>query len=376
MSNTPESLNTTDVSEKNRIKVSDIVALVIACVIAGFLIKIPDLFNICLSDDQFYCRFGGWIVFFGLSLYLLMRKDVFELKYRIISFFAFLIPGLYMLMINPIGKSPSMNLAYLHMPLLMWCFFGMIHMNFELSDKAKRIGYLRFNGDLLALGAVILLAGVLLAGLTIGLFEAIGMKIEEFYIKYIVLWGLVSAPIVATFIIRNFPSVTNKIAPLIAQLFSPLVLITLIIFLTSIPFSGKDLYNDRSFLLVFNMMLLGVMALVVFSVTETSLNRKNRFMEVTLFLLTIAALLIDAYALSAIGYRIASFGFSPNKFAVLGSNVLIFLNLVLILVDLIRVNFRKASIERVENTIAFYLPVYFLWTLIVVFTFPLIFGMK
>jgi len=33
--------------------------------------------------------------------------------------------------------------------------------------------------------------------------------------------GLVSAPIVATYIIRNFPVITNRIAPIIAGHFQP-----------------------------------------------------------------------------------------------------------------------------------------------------------
>ena len=64
-------------------------------------------------------------------------------------------------------------------------------------------------------------------------------------IDYIIIWGLVSASIVATYIISKFPHIANKIAPIITNLFSPLVLITLVIFLISIITTGKDPYNDR-----------------------------------------------------------------------------------------------------------------------------------
>jgi len=60
----------------------------------------------------------------------------------------------------------------------------------------------------------------------------------------------------------------------------------------------------------------------------------------------------------------------------MGSNILILGNLILIIIDLYKVNFRKASIREVELTIAKYLPVYLIWILFVVFVFPLIFGMK
>jgi hypothetical protein len=84
----------------------------------------------------------------------------------------------------------------------------------------------------------------------------------------------------------------------------------------------------------------------------------------------------DLIALSAIFYRLGTFGITPNRLAVLGSNILILGNLILIFIDLFKVNFKKALIREVELTIAKYLPVYLIWILFVVFGFPLIFGMK
>lgn len=361
---------------KIHIKGRDIVALLSACLITGFLIKIPNIFNIGITDDLFYRKFLGWILFAGLTLYAVIRGDVRKKSNLLIVFFSFLLPGLYMLALTPNAESNSINLAYMHVPLLMWGFYGMVRMDFDMHDKAVRIDYLRYMGDVLVFSAIILAAGVVLTMLSIALFEAIGMSIQEFYIQYIVVWGLASAPIVSTFIVNNFPQVKNKLAPIIAFIFSPLALITLLFFLVNLPFSGKDLYNDRSFLLVFNIMLLGVMALIVYTCSGLPTERKNTFMKVNLLLLTFVALLIDAYALSAIGFRILAFGPSPNKVAVLGSNLLIFVHLILILIDLIRVNRKKAAFEKVLTNVSAYLPLYFLWTILLVFTFPLIFDMK
>jgi hypothetical protein len=95
-----------------------------------------------------------------------------------------------------------------------------------------------------------------------------------------------------------------------------------------------------------------------------------------LFALSIVTVIIDLVALSAIFYRLSAFGMSPNRLAVLGSNILILGNLVLIIIDLYKVNFKKALISEVELTIAKYLPVYLAWIIFVVIGFPLIFGMK
>ncbi len=117
-------------------------------------------------------------------------------------------------------------LAYIHLPLMLWCLYGLILVNFKIKDQARLMDYLRYNGDLVVLFALIALSGMLLTGLTLGLFSTIDFDIEQIYFQYVVLWGAVAAPIVATFIIRHYPTVTEKIVPVIATLFSPLVLLT------------------------------------------------------------------------------------------------------------------------------------------------------
>jgi hypothetical protein len=194
--------------------------------------------------------------------------------------------------------------------------------------------------------------------------------------EYIAICGLVSAPIVATYIIQNYPALTNKFAPIIANIFSPLVLITLVIYLVTIPLSGKSPYSSRDILIIFNLMLLGVMGIIIFSISETSQNKKQRFNQMILFLLSLVTLIIDLVALSAIFYRLYIFGISPNRLVVLISNLLIFVNLVMIMVDLYKVISGKAGIEKVELTISRYLPLYAIYTFLIVFAFPLIFGMK
>ncbi|MFA6334836.1 MAG: hypothetical protein WCX48_04670 [Bacteroidales bacterium] len=353
-----------------------VLAMILTCVISSFLIEIPKIFSVDLKSFSFYEKNAALIVFFGLSVFSLWLNSAFSNRKLIYLLLAFTLPAIYVNLLPSGDDSSSINLVYIHLPLLLWAIYGVVFINFDMRDKAGRIGYIRYNGDLAVVTGLILIAGAILAGVTISLFEVLDLKIEKFYMDYIALCGLVSAPVVAAFIIDTYPMASSKIVPIIAHIFSPLVLFTLVIYLIAIPFSGKDPYNDRDFLLIFNLMLIGVMAIVVFSVSETITGKRNRFNESVLMLLAFVTLVIDLIALSAILYRLGEFGISPNRIAVLGSNILIFANLALILVDLFRVNFKKSAINIVENTISRYLPVYLVWILIVVFAFPLIFGMK
>jgi hypothetical protein len=353
----------------------DIIILISACLVSVFLIRIPDIFNIA-DTDIFYMKNAGIIVFFGLTIYVTWINKVTEIRKLLTILISFLILAVYVNLLPSVNESDSINLVFIHLPLLVWSIFGLVYIDFDLSDKGKRTGFIRYNGDLAILMAIIAIAGGILTAITIGLFDAIGINIESFYMENVVIAGVVSVPIVATYITKYYSVLTNKIAPVIASIFSPLVLLTAMVFLAALAIAGKDPYSDREFLLVFNVMLLGVMAVIVFSISETSTAGKQKFNEMILLALSVFTVIIDLIALSAIFYRLGTYGITPNRLAVLGSNILILVNLILIIIALYKVNFRKTLIGEVELTIARYLPVYLVWIVFVVFFFPLIFGMK
>jgi hypothetical protein len=353
----------------------NVLFVVIASLFTGFLIKLPQLFDISYKY-LFYEKNAGLIVFFGLSLFLFLTKKKLNKQNIIISALILIISALYVNILSYNNESQTINLIYIHLPLLLWCLYGLIYIDFDLKDKLKRMNFIRHNGDIAILSAIILTAGIVLTLVTLGLFSAIDLDINEIYFDYVVVIGIVSSPIVSTYIVKKYPFVTNKIAPIIANIFSPLVLITLVIYLLSIVITGKDPYNDRDFLMIFNIMLLGVMAIILFSVTETAINKKRNFSYIALLILTTITLLVDLYALSAILYRLGEFGFTANRIAVLGSNLLIFGNLVLIIIELYKVIIKKGDIKNVEFKIASYLPIYIVWTLFIIIILPLIFGYK
>jgi len=353
---------------------NELLPMLAGCLLAALLVKIPLLAGFDPDEETFYAKHIGIIVFAGLSLYLFLAGKDKNWLQGVVVLLVFALSALYINLLPPSKGSDTVVLAYIHLPLMLWCFYGLVFIGFDRKDTARRIGYIRYNGDLAILTALILIAGAIFSGITIGLFSAIDMNIEDLYMENVALVGLVAAPIVATYIVRSFPTLTNKIAPVIAAIFSPLVLFTLLIFLVAIVATGKDPYSDREFLLIFNLMLLGVMAIIVFTVTGMSHRKGQRFSEWILFLLSLVTLVIDLIALSAILYRLGEYGFTPNRTAVLGANLLILVNLILMTVDLFQVLFKRKEIRRVELTLARYLPVYALWTLLVTFLFPLLFG--
>lgn len=204
---------------------------------------------------------------------------------------------------------------------------------------------------------------------------ATNLDVTPLYTQYIFVWGAVAVPILAAYLIRTYPGLVSRVAPLIATLFTPVVVITLVAYFISLAVTGNNLFLDWESLLVFNVMLLGVMALIIFSVAEAVKGVRQRFGEIVLFVLSFVTLIVNLLALSAIIYRLDQFGLTPNRLAVLGSNILIFGHLTLIMLQLYRVCFQRKPLIVVEQTIVGYLPVYGVWALLVVIGWPLFFNL-
>jgi hypothetical protein len=149
-----------------------------------------------------------------------------------------------------------------------------------------------------------------------------------------------------------------------------------VVYLIAILFSGKNLYNDRDFLMLFNGLLIGVIAIILFSVSTTINQNISQVSGIILFALSVVTVIVSGMALSAILFRISTMGITPNRLAVVGANLLMLTNLSWISFQLFRTVFKKTDISSVENAIAFFIPLYILWTIIVSFIFPFLFNFR
>ncbi len=351
---------------------NELIFVLVACFIAGLIAKIPDFTQ--LDPQNFYTRNIAFIVFPLLTAYFAWKQKIPAKKLFIISA-VFLISGIYINLL-PGSKSDTLLLACIHLPLFLWAVLGYTFTGNKPQNFQRRLDFLRYNGDIIVMSGLILIAGGALAAITFNLFNLINLKIDVFYQKYVVIWGLASAPIIGTQLVRTNPQLVNKISPVIAKLFTPLVLLTLIAYLIAVIITGKDPYNDREFLLIFNILLIGVMAIIFFSIAETQKNPENKISSLLLFALSIVTVIVNGIALSAIIFRISEWGITPNRVAVLGGNILMLINLLIAMYRLYKTIKDNDEIEKVENSIAFFLPIYGLWTILVTFLLPVIFNFR
>jgi hypothetical protein len=345
----------------------------ILTLVAGLIANISNIPGI--RGELFFTRNTAFIIIPFLSAYFL-KKQAITLKQIVFVAILFLVSAAYINLIPDLPQSSSIKLAYIHLPIFLWTVLGYSYLGNNPLDNEKRINFLKYNGDLIIMVAIIVLSCFLFTAITFGLFQLIGYKIEEFYMKHIAIWAIAGIPIFATYLINNNPNIINKVSPIIAKIFTPLVFINLAVYLITLIYAGKYPYNDRTLLLIYNALLVGVLALIFFSVAESETRTKNNYKTILLLGLSVLTIIVNAIALSAICFRIMELGITPNRIAVLGGNVLIFIHLIFVSYSLLNVLRNKAEAVAIENSIAKYLPVYAIWTGIVAFIFPLLFGFK
>lgn len=343
-----------------------LVVVIISAIVAIIIAKLPEILNI--EEDIFYPRNISFVVIPALTAWFAYQRKTSSSK-LIIILAVLLIAAIYINLIPGNDNSDGFILASIHLPLLLWFVLGYCFVSDEPGSLHRRMGFLQYNGELVIMTGLLLITGGILIALSLGMFDLINVNAEDFYVKYVIISGLAVAPVIANWLVQNNPNLVNKVSPAIAKIFTPLVLLTLITYLAGIVITGKNPYQDREFLLLFNIMLIAVLAIIVFSVAEIGRTGGKAFLYM-LSMLAILAIIINGIALSAIIFRISEWGFTPNRTAVLGGNIIMLIHLLLVTTRLLQVLFKGSSVTKIEKTLTAYLPVYAIWAAMVVIVFP------
>jgi hypothetical protein len=356
-----------------RARTDAIVAFCLA-VAAALAIKVPALFGIQLDQDAgFYARNLSLFVLPLLTGYFVWKRrlDTSTLRWLAVAFVA---AGVFA-NVYPFAPGGSTEaLTALHLPIALWLVVGVAYAGGRWSQVGGRMDFIRFSGELFIYYVLIALGGAVLMGFMAMIFQAIGIDIEPFFESWLLPCGAMGAVVVASWLVEAKQSVIENMAPVLTRLFSPLFAAVLVVFLGTSLWTGRGVDIERDVLIAFDLLLVVVLGLLLYSVSARDPQSPPGAFDVVQVVLLVSALLADAVALWAIAARITEFGFSPNRVAALGENVILLVNLAWSAVLYIRYLRGRGSFTDLERWQTDYLPVYAVWAAIVVIVFPPVFG--
>jgi hypothetical protein len=184
------------------------------------------------------------------------------------------------------------------------------------------------------------------------------------------------AVIIGSWLVEAKQNVIENMAPVLTRLFTPLFTLLLLAFLATMAWTGNPINVKREILIGFDLLLAVVVGLVLYAASARDPEAAPDFFDGLQLLLVVSALVVDVVALTAIAQRISEFGFTPNRVAALGENLILLVNLAWTAWLYFRFMRRRGPFAALERWQITYLPVYAVWAALVVVVFPPVFGYR
>jgi hypothetical protein len=348
-------------------------------VAAAIALKIPELFGRHIAgpgnDMPFYARNLSLFVLPFLAGFFAFKRGLHRSGWYWLLV-PFIAAGVIVNLLPFQPESQTQILAAIHLPIALWLAVGFAYAGGQWRSQQQRMNFVRFSGEWFIYYTLIALGGGTLTFFTMFIFHAIGLDAGPAIGQWIVPCGAAGAVLIAAWLVEYKQSVIENMAPVLTVLFTPLFAVLLLVFVVTMIWTGHAIDVGREELIGFDLLLVLVWCLLLYAISaRDSQTPPGRFDRLQL-LLVVSALLVDVVALWAIVARISEFGFSPNKTAALGMNLLLLVNLGWSAVLYARFLAKRSSFAVLERWQTAYLPAYAIWAWIVVALFPVIFNYR
>ncbi|HEY6629282.1 MAG TPA: hypothetical protein VI193_09900, partial [Acidimicrobiia bacterium] len=138
--------------------------------------------------------------------------------------------------------------------------------------------------------------------------------------------------------------------------------------------SGLAGVFDRELLGVFDALLVVVLGLVLYAISARDPSLKPGWMDRVQLVTIASALALDVMVLGTMVARIGDLGFTPNRTAALGLNLVLLVNLAGAAWLSLQFLGGDVAFHRLERWQTSYLPVFAIWAAAVVVVLPPLFG--
>jgi hypothetical protein len=362
-----------EIDKTTRIEMLVVLCLAIAAAVA---FKIPAFLGFQVAGHEpFYARNVSLFVLPQLATYFAWKRGLTVVNCIWLALL-FAAGAVFANVFRFAADSDTAVLTAIHLPIMLWLVVGAAYAGGRWFGSGLRMDFVRFSGELFIYYVLIAMGGGVLTGVTMMMFNAIGINAEWFAQDWLIPCGATGAVIVGSWLVEAKQSVIENMAPVLTRLFTPLFTVLLLVFLATMAWTGSPIDVKREVLIAFDLLLVLVVALVLYAASARDPQRPPDFFDGLQLVLIVSALVVDALALAAIAARISEFGFTPNRVAALGENLILLVNLTWSAWLYARFLRNRGSFAVLEQWQIIYLPVYSIWATFVIIFFPVVFGYR
>ena len=260
-----------------------------------------------------------------------------------------------------------------HLPVVLWFVVAYPYMSGVLRSHERRMDFVRFTGEWFIYYVLIALGGGVLLALTAFILDPTGVDSER-VIDWVLPPAAAGAVIVAAWLVESKKQVIENMAPVLTMLFTPLFAVMLVASIVVYLVTGLGNAFDRDLLGVFDALLVVVLGLVLYGISARDPSTPPSWMDRIQLVAVVSALVLDVIVLGAMIARIGELGFTPNRTAALGLNVLLLVSLAGTAWLSARFLTGHGTIHRLEIWQTSYLPIFGVWAAAVVVVLPPLFS--
>ena len=343
---------------------------------AAVAMQVARLFaNFPQEQPEWLGRNIGLIVLTFLAAYFAHRRRL-DIRGWVLTAAPFVLLALAVNLYPYKANSSTEILVALHLLVVLWFAVAHPYMSGTIRSHEGRMDFVRFTGEWVIYYVLIALGGGVLLMLTALILEPIGTDVAERLFEWVLPSGAAGAVIVAAWLVESKQHVVENMAPVLTMLFTPMFAVMLTIAAATYAFTGVAGEFDRELLSVFDAILVVVLGLVLYAMSARAPSRPAGLMDRVQLLAVASALVLDVMVLGSMVARIGDLGLTPNRVAALGLNLVLLVNLARAAWLSMQFLMGRIAFHRLERWQTSYLPIFALWTAIVVVAFPPLFAFK
>ena len=338
------------------------VVIQVARLAAGF----PD------DEPTWFARNLGLFVLPFLAAYFARRRQL-DARGWLLAAAPFAVGALVVNLYPFDADSDTEVLVALHLPVVLWFAVALPYMGGTIRSHERRMDFVRFTGEWFIYYVLIALGGGVLMALTAGILEPSGVDVDR-VAQWVLPSGAAGAVVVCAWLVESKQRVVENMAPVLAMLFTPLFAVMLACAAVVYAVTGLGDAFDRELLSVFDAVLIVVLGLVLYGLSAREPSTSPSWMDGVQLVAVVFALVLDLLVLGSMIARIGDLGFTPNRTAALGLNLVLLVNLAGAAWLAGRFLRRRSTLHPLERWQTGYLPVFALWAAAVVVVLPPLFG--
>jgi hypothetical protein len=338
------------------------VVIQVARLAAGF----PD------DEPTWFARNLGLFVLPFLAAYFARRRQL-DVRGWLLTAAPFAVAALVVNVYPYDADSDTEVLVALHLPVVLWFAVAFPYMGGTIRSYERRMDFVRFTGEWFIYYVLIALGGGVLMALTAGILEPSGVDVDR-VAQWVLPSGAAGAVVVSAWLVESKQRVVENMAPVLAMLFTPLFAVMLACAAVVYAATGIGDAFDRELLSVFDALLVVVLGLVLYGLSAREPSTSPSWMDGVQLVAVVFALVLDLLVLGSMVARIGDLGFTPNRTAALGLNLVLLVNLAGAAALSLRFLRRRSTLHPLERWQTSYLPVFAVWAAAVVVVLPPLFG--